>query len=185
MNLEEWAIQMMERHNRKSHLAPQLSPSTQSLLLGESIGSPSKESSTSKTPTSGEIPIAGDDMKPSAPLELIAAQHLINSDSNGTSIYHGTGSSFERPVFPPRSSSNSTLQVLRPRDSDSFSSPSTLLGRSKDADGFTSTTILPIRPAPPPSGPLPPPPSASLRAPTSRRQAATGLSYTNGEAAQY
>lgn len=185
MNLEEWAIQMMERHNRKSHLAPQLSPSTQSLLLGESIGSPSKESSASKTPTSGEIPIADDDRKPTTPLELIAAQQLVISDSNGAGIYHGAGPSFERPIFPPRSSSNSLLQVTRPRDGDNFGPPSTSLGRSKDADGFTSTTILPIRPAPPPSGPLPPPPSASLRASTSRRQAPAGLSYTNGEAAQY
>lgn len=177
---------MMERHNRKSHLAPQLSPSTQSLLRGETIGSPSKESSASKTPTSGEIPIAGDDMKPSPPSELVVAQHLIsNSDANGGGVYHGTGPTFERPIFPPRSSSNSTLQVLRPRDIDSYSSPSTVLGRSKDADSFTSTTILPIRPAPPPSGPLPPPPNASLRGPTSRRQVSSGLSYTNGEAAQY
>ena len=184
MNLEEWAIQMMERHNRKSHLAPQLSPSTQSLLLGESIGSPSKESSASKTPTSGEIPIAGDDMKSSPPSELVAAQHPTSSDAKITGVYHATGPTFERPMFPPRSSSNSTLQVIRPRDIDSFSSPSTALGRSKDADGFTSTTILPIRPAPPPSGPLPHPPNASLRAPASRRQATTGLSYAN-DAAQY
>lgn len=32
VNLEEWAVSMMERHNRKSHLAPPLSPSTQNLL---------------------------------------------------------------------------------------------------------------------------------------------------------
>jgi mitogen-activated protein kinase kinase len=185
VNLEEWAIQMMERHNRKSHLAPQLSPSTQSLLLGESIGSPSKESSASKTPTSGEIPIAGDDVKHSPPPELVTAQHLINADTNGTSAYHATRSSYERPMFPPRSSSNSTLQVTRPRDGDNFSPPTSFLGRTKDTDGFPTTTALPIRPAPPPSGPLPAPPGSSFRTPNSRRQASTGLSYTNGEAAPY
>lgn len=32
VNLEEWAVSMMERHNRRSHLAPPLSPNTQGLL---------------------------------------------------------------------------------------------------------------------------------------------------------
>ncbi|KAF2841913.1 mitogen-activated protein kinase [Patellaria atrata CBS 101060] len=32
VDLEAWAVSMMERHNRKSHLAPQLSPSTKALL---------------------------------------------------------------------------------------------------------------------------------------------------------
>ncbi len=32
MDLMEWACGMMDRDNRKSHLAPQLSPATQELL---------------------------------------------------------------------------------------------------------------------------------------------------------
>lgn len=51
----------MERDNRKSHLAPQLSPATQELL--RSSDSPTYLGSEDKrgleTPTSGEIPIAG------------------------------------------------------------------------------------------------------------------------------
>lgn len=52
VDLEAWAVSMMERHNRKSHLAPQLSPATKSFLQIVDKGSPS-----SRTPTSGDIPI--------------------------------------------------------------------------------------------------------------------------------
>ena len=38
VNLEEWAVSMMERHNRKSHLAPQLSPGSKALLRGQESG---------------------------------------------------------------------------------------------------------------------------------------------------
>ncbi|KAF2764858.1 mitogen-activated protein kinase [Teratosphaeria nubilosa] len=39
VDLEQWAVSMMEKHNRKSHLAPQLSPSTKALLRGGDDGS--------------------------------------------------------------------------------------------------------------------------------------------------
>jgi mitogen-activated protein kinase kinase len=60
VNLEQWAVSMMERHNRRSHLAPQLSPATQAMLRGEDTPShPSSLGATSdKTPTVGEIPIS-------------------------------------------------------------------------------------------------------------------------------
>lgn len=59
VDLEAWAVSMMERHNRKSHLAPQLSPSTRALLRGTDTPSQSSASSThDRTPTSGDIPIS-------------------------------------------------------------------------------------------------------------------------------
>ncbi|KAK4963464.1 MAP kinase kinase (MEK) [Elasticomyces elasticus] len=68
VDLEAWAVSLMEKHNRKSHLAPMLSPATQALLRGEetpgtantmkSSGSSKTSSSTLPTPTSGEIPIS-------------------------------------------------------------------------------------------------------------------------------
>lgn len=59
VDLEQWAVSMMERHNRKSHLAPQLSPSTRALLRGEDTPSQASSSSLSEqTPTVGEIPIS-------------------------------------------------------------------------------------------------------------------------------
>lgn len=153
-------MQMMERHNRKSHLAPQLSPSTQALLRGETVASPSKESSASKTPTSGEIPIAGgEDVKPSLPLDMSAVQRALPQEVNGTSMYPTPPSSYERPIFPPRTSSTSAIQSNRPRDSDIFNSvmqPSRTWdnetfnspiqpSRSKDSEAF-STIMQSSRP---------------------------------------
>ena len=169
VNLEEWAVQMMERHNRKSHLAPQLSPSTQALLRGETVASPSKDSASSKTPTSGEIPIAGDDMKASPPSDPPAVQRVFSADVNGGGMHPKRGSAIERPNFPPRTSSTSVLMT----------------GRPKEIDSHIPTTVLPIRPAPPPSGPLPAPPIGNSRGQSSRRQGMNGLSFSNGEGQHY
>lgn len=192
---------MMERHNRKSHLAPQLSPSTQALLRGEGVSSPSKESSALKTPTSGEIPIVGgDDMKASSALDMCAVQRALPIEINGTNMYPTPPSSYERPLFPPRTSSSSAVQTNRSRESEIFNSVPTQI-RSRDTDNINvttvsqtrprdtdtySTTVLPIRPAPPPTGPLPAPPgSTGFRASMLRRQATNGLAYPNGEQPQY
>ena len=152
-------MQMMERHNRKSHLAPQLSPSTQALLRGETVASPSKESPASKTPTSGEIPIVGgEDVKPSPPLDMSAVQRALPQEVNGTSMYPTPPSSHERPLFPPRTSSTSALQSSRPRDSEVFNNvmqssrpwdgetfnSAIQPSRSKDSEAF-STTMQPSR----------------------------------------
>lgn len=177
----------MERHNRKSHLAPQLSPSTQSLLRGNSAASPSKESSTSsKTPTSGEIPIS-QDIKPPKQSEP-ASNRAQTSDSNGVGApFSGP----ERP-FPPRTSSNSTIPPGRQRESSGFNpaqaaqirspgyNPAIPPSRGKENDGFSSAN-LPIRPAPPPSGPLPVPPGASSKYLNSRRSGANGYPYSNSD----
>ncbi|KAA6414062.1 MAG: STE STE7 MEK1 kinase [Lasallia pustulata] len=150
VNLEDWAVQMMERHNRKSHLAPQLSPATKALLR-DPASSPSHDTSaSSRTPTSGEIPIAGDDMKSSPAPEIPSIKHGLSADVNG-GMYPAQAPVFDRPTFPPRTSSTSVVSTTnRPSTGDAFN--------------------LPIRPAPPPSGPLPPPPTGSLRSSSSRRQ---------------
>ncbi|KAI4164224.1 MAG: hypothetical protein LQ342_002189 [Letrouitia transgressa] len=184
VDLEEWAVQMMERHNRKSHLAPQLSPATQALLRGEPVSSPAKESSTSKTPTSGEIPIAGDDVKPSPPSEKPAVQRVYSADVNGTSLYATPIANYERQPFPPRTSSTFPREN-RTRETDGYSQLSFQQSRPKETETFN----LPIRPAPPatgpPSGPLPQPPTSSLRYPPSRRQGTNGLSYPATEGAHF
>lgn len=132
---------MMERHNRKSHLAPQLSPSTQALLRGETVASPSKESSASKTPTSGEIPIAGgEDMNIATPLDMSAVKRALPNEITGTATYPTPPSSYERPIFPPRTSSSSAIQPSRSRDSEIFNSTPGFQIRARDSDSFISMT---------------------------------------------
>lgn len=58
VDLEAWAVSMMERHNRKSHLAPQLSPSTRAMLRQDDTPSSVNSGTHEPTPTSGEIPIS-------------------------------------------------------------------------------------------------------------------------------
>ncbi|KAF2762408.1 kinase-like protein [Pseudovirgaria hyperparasitica] len=97
VDLEAWAVSMMERQNRRSHLGPIPSPSTRALLR-EGTASPSATPAPEKTPTAetnGKIPAS---MRPSLPLRTSSASQV-------------------------------------PRE--------------------TSTMSLPIRPAPPPAGPLP------------------------------
>jgi mitogen-activated protein kinase kinase len=83
----------MEKHNRKSHLAPQLSPGTQALLRGDD-DSPKD----GKTPTSGDIPIA-DDMRHQA--------YPVN-DTNPLAFAR-------RPGLSPRTTSNSSMGDHLPR----------------------------------------------------------------------
>jgi mitogen-activated protein kinase kinase len=71
VNLEAWAVSMMERHNRKSHLVPQLSPQTKQLL--RSGGNPSPSSSSS-----GDIPISTQSraQRPSFPTRTSSAGNV-------------------------------------------------------------------------------------------------------------
>ncbi|KAI9881554.1 MAG: MAP kinase kinase (MEK) [Pleopsidium flavum] len=199
VNLEEWAVNMLVRHNRKSHLAPQLSPSTQALLRdgSSSTTSNSSNSKDSKTPTSAEIPIGSEDLKASPPPLPMSVRQNINqqqlqdplyarpataelassydpSDLNGSgNIQQYPESRHTRPSYPPRTSSSSAVS-----------------DHSRGGGSFGVTTTLPIRPAPPPSGPLPTPPSSSLggrsqQHVSSRRQGMAGLPYVNVDTPQY
>lgn len=82
VDLQQWAVSMMERHNRKSHLAPQLSPATKALLRGEE--------------TPGTASTQGSSLQPTPTTE-----ELVMS-ANGSS-------SATRPSFPSRSSSSQTV----------------------------------------------------------------------------
>ncbi|KAG8625415.1 hypothetical protein KVT40_007166 [Elsinoe batatas] len=69
VDIQAWAVGMMERHNRKSHLAPQLSPSTKSFLRGTDDKSSTSSSRTPRVPTppsssAGDIPIQGIKISP-------------------------------------------------------------------------------------------------------------------------
>jgi len=60
VDLEQWAVNMMERHNRRSHMAPQLSPATRALLRGQDtpdLSSGSGSGMSERTPTSANMSI--------------------------------------------------------------------------------------------------------------------------------
>jgi mitogen-activated protein kinase kinase len=113
VDLEAWAVSMMERHNRRSHLALPTSPATRDLLREKA--SPSSSSATDRTPTSGA---SGD--------RAVAATPPPDTNGNAASLAH-------RP-YPVRTSSATNANNL-----------------ATDA----AIMSLPIRPAPPPAGPLP------------------------------
>lgn len=178
---------LIERDNRKSHLAPQLSPSTQQLLRsGDSPTGPYATNSPDyslPTPTSGDIPIGGGDVR-SAVTSPQYNEPLNNARSptkNGSSSLGRAGGAPFHPGLPPRgTTTNSVPKVttLNAPDQASSNGPS-----SASAATFTTTT-LPMRPAPP-AGPLPPPPvprkeDVDLKK-ESRRQATFGNSlYGSG-----
>ena len=149
MDLEAWAVEMMQKANRQSHLQAPLSPATQALLRTEgpfsSGHSPNKDASNSRTPTSGDIPIAasaGTQASASSSSTAFAPEpavhRVMSADINGAHNHNSYAA--ERPGYPPRTSSASSK--LPSRDSQNYMHP----------------TVMPIRPAPPPGGPLPPPP---------------------------
>ncbi len=182
VNLEEWAVSMMERNNRKSHLGPELSPATRSFLRQDSQPSP-KESVTSAstasnptfTPTSGVIPIAE-----ATPITA------IQRDPYSEGLNPSQSASFDRQGFPPRISSNlSGPPSGRSRDGEAFSPTGGLPSQLRDSGNFNPITTLPIRPAPPPSGPLPQPPIGSLRNSQVRRPVPNGAPYQYDNNQQY
>lgn len=164
VDLREWAVGMMERDNRKSHLAPQLSPSTQDLL--RSSDSPTyhtaSEDRKAPTPTSGDIPIGG---------AGIVTPRDYSNGTNRSPSRNGYTSSSRQPV--------SAHPGMGPRyASESGHVPGNYTESRGPVSANAATFSLPVRPAPP-SGPLPP---APVRRNTpddprreNRRQATFGL----------
>ena len=181
VNLQEWAVSMMERHNRKSYLAPPAPKalnrdgSRDSTITGLPSNHPSNHETASassrntQTSRAGERPTiatqeAQDSQQtptgiaqrsPPPPLSLehlsLETQDMLNGftprsnrlNFNNRDNIPEPASAIEptaRPMFPPKTSSNSTY----------------------GARGPWQGGTLPVRPAPPPTGPLPVPPGASL-----------------------
>lgn len=157
--MRQWAVGLLERDNRKSHLGPQLSPATQDLLRSSDspTGHTQIEDRTIHTPTSGEIPIGGAGI-------ISPREQPSRSPSR-----NGVGTSRTHPGMGPRiATTNSIPQVSRYNDN------------SAPASANAATFNLPVRPAPLGSTlPLAPPRkhSQTLDEPRkeSRRQATFGL----------
>jgi len=161
-------VEMMQKSNRKSHLTAPLSPATQALLRSEGpfssgFSPSSKDTLSSKTPTSGDIPIvAPPSSHSSISYNSEPVLRVLSADVNGSHSMFPNQSPLDRPSFPPRTSSTSIISSS---------------SRSRDYDQGTS---MPIRPAPPPGGPLPLPPGQNSRL-NARRQNLNGSAYSNGD----
>ncbi|KAL6363555.1 hypothetical protein LRP88_02976 [Fusarium phalaenopsidis] len=138
-----WAIGLIERDNRKSHLAPQLSPATQELLRSSDSPTQSQPQpeDRSHTPTSGEIPIAGAGII--SPRDQYGSSYSRSPPRNGYGSARTPGSA--HPGLPRVATTNSIPKVS--------GYPESAGPMSANATTFS----LPVRPAPP-GGPLPPPP---------------------------
>jgi mitogen-activated protein kinase kinase len=165
----------MDRDNRKSHLAPQLSPATQDLL--RSTDSPSyltQTDGTLQTPTSGEIPILGAMVSPRDHYGSVSNRSPTRNGSGLGSLGRASGSSVH-PGLGPRVATTNSIPKLGQQaavDDGSTGSP----GPQSAGNG---TFSLPIRPGP--SGPLLPPPprkestTEDMIKKENRRQATFGL----------
>ncbi len=145
VDLQEWAVGLMERHNRKSHLAPQLSPSTQELLRGSDspIGTPS-------SPDVGDIPIGGADM--TSPREQVI--NTINSarSVNGNGSLGRAGGAGVHPGLGGRVATTNSIPKVQ-----TVSAPDAGANGASSANAATFSHTLPIRSSAP-HGPLPVPP---------------------------
>jgi len=169
----------MEKHNRRSHLAPQLSPATQELLRGSD--SPTALPSASPTPTSGEIPIGGGDVRS----QIVSPREQVVNTINGVrsptknasassasaSLGRAGGSAFHPSLgrIMATSSIPKAQVVTSPESAE----------RASSASVPTFSHSLPMRPAPL-AGPLPPPPVPRKEEPKDGRRQATYPPQSNG-----
>ncbi|KAL3424595.1 protein kinase byr1 [Phlyctema vagabunda] len=185
VDLREWAVGLMERDNRKSHLAPQLSPSTQDILRPSESpdirAANSPDYSATHTPTSGDIPIGKADGRSG-----ITSPQLNESRSpvkNGSSSVGRAGGAAFHPGLPPRNQTTNSVPRLTTLNAPEHNTTS----GSSSANAASFNTTLPMRPAPP-AGALPAPPVPPKKdnaevdvKKESRRQATFGNSlYSSG-----
>ena len=157
VDLREWAVGLMERDNRKSHLAPQLSPATQELLRSTDSPTYHGDDRTLETPTSGEIPILSTIVSP--------RDQQYDSISNRTGGFGRASGPAIHPGLGPRVATTNSI----PR------APTGAVDYAGPASANRATFTLPVRPVPP-RDPLPPPPprKETQEERDSRRQALHG-----------
>jgi mitogen-activated protein kinase kinase len=185
VDLKEWAVSLIEKDNRKSHLAPQLSPSTQQLLRSGDSPTSTPYATNSPdyslpTPTSGDIPIGGGDVRSAVTSPQYNDTRSPTKNGGSSSLGRASGAPYH-PGLPPRGTTTNSVPKVT-----TFSVPDHLGANgpsSANAATFTTTT-LPMRPAPSGGLPPPPPPKKENLDPDikkeSRRQATFGNGYGSG-----
>lgn len=173
----------MEKDNRKSHLAPQLSPATQELLRSHDSPTYANMSSAGtvvgdplQTPTSGEIPIAGGTGVITSPRDHYQhhqqqyqyAQHTqyshmapaqTRSPTRGLNSANGIGRAGPGlPAHPgagQRVVTTNSIPTITSQMADMSINGGSAMSGPTSANAATFS--LPMRSGPP-GGPLPPPP---------------------------
>ncbi|KAK5987462.1 Mitogen-activated protein kinase kinae MST7 [Cladobotryum mycophilum] len=168
VDLREWAVGLMEKDNRKSHLVPQLSPATQELL--RSSDSPTyqtqSEDRSLPTPTSGDIPIA------TSSSAMFAAREQMSNRTRSPArngIPQGRPPPMAHPGLGSRGATTNSIPQLPPSYSES----------AYPSSSNSNTFSLPVRQVPLTSSfAAPPPPRKQtpddVRS-QNRRQATFGL----------
>lgn len=153
----------MERDNRKSHLAPQLSPGTQELLRSNNSPDGATDDRALETPTSGEIPIVGAIIQsPRDQLNSVSNRSPTRSDrgAGGSSSAGRPNGPPSHPGLGPRVATTNSIPKMAPPPPPRPGRHSPNLSASSNSSKQT-TFALPLRP--PPGGPLPAPPPPPAR----------------------
>ncbi|KAH8840580.1 hypothetical protein MCOR27_005945 [Pyricularia oryzae] len=186
VDLREWAFGLMERDNRKSHLAPQLSPATADLL--RSSDSPTAtyhgDDRPLETPTSGEIPILGAIVSPRDQYGSISSRSPTRA-GGGIGGLGRPGGSALHPGLGPRMATTSSVPMSSGASYHGVSSSSADYASAipaQPSSASKATFSLPMRPAP--AGTMPPPPprkeTPDESKKESRRQALFGPPSSTG-----
>ncbi|KAA8645480.1 hypothetical protein EYZ11_009738 [Aspergillus tanneri] len=172
VDLQEWAISMMERHNRKSYLAP---PPPKSLREDPSHPSPAQKPTTanpSRTPqyppTSGETTVNVSRETPSSHSRHVqypsnpSPQPVRSTRSPPLSLEHLSletkEDGYRSGRRPSRAHPEDPVSAVDSPFRPPMASRSASSHNSKSRMPLQSST-LPVRAAPPPSGPPPPVPA--------------------------
>lgn len=192
VDLREWAVGLMEKHNRKSHLAPQLSPATRTLLNGSDSppGAVVPSPDVTNTPTSGEIFITGLSGVGDVRSALASPRdHVVGSiqsarsptklgTSSSSSLGRSTAGSHQPHAGLQRMATTNSIPTITTHiSSDHYNAAS---GASSANAPSNFSMNLPMRPAPAPGGQMPPPPPVPRKEDgdgkkENRRQATFGL----------
>lgn len=185
VDLQEWAVSMMERHNRKSYLAP---PAPKSLKSDGTSSDTSYATSAASTasfasdprgtpmtarryasPTSGNIPLAAPpfasqstptgivERSPPPPLSL---QHLSLETRDAP---NGVGPRANRLAYNDRDNIPEPASAIEPSQRPMFPPRTSSSGSVMNRNPLGSAALS-LR-QPPPTGPLPAPPMKDLPAP--------------------
>jgi mitogen-activated protein kinase kinase len=189
VDLQEWAVSMMERHNRKSYLAPPAPKSLKSDGTSSDTSYTNSAASTSSfasdtrgtpvtarryaSPTSGNITVAAPQFASQAsqhtptgiaersPPPPLSLQHLSLETRDPLS---GLTNRANRLAFNDRDNIPEPASAIEPSGRPMFPPRTSSSNSLVNNRNPLASPPLSVRP-PPPSGPLPPPPMKDLPAP--------------------